>query len=441
MPGGNGNTRMRMDTMRGQKEILVIEEAGAVVIGSGALGASTAFHLAALGQQGVVLVDRHELASQTSPRAAGLTQQIRPESDMTRLAMLSVQKIVRFTEETGEPMVSYQSGSVKMARTDADERQVRAEIDAGRGLGLDIHEISAHDLARLTPFARAEGVRAMWYTPSDLYLEPVQIPLGYARGAERLGAALLPNTTVTAIETRDGGVSRVMTSRGAIRTPIVVDAAGAWARLVGEQLGIRVPIVPVRHQLMITEPITGVETTQPICRVIDANVYVRPEKGGLMLGGYEQDPHAYDMNGVLAGFQINDLPLDITVLRSLAELVREQFPVLQDAPVREHRGGLPTMTADGRHIVGPVPGVRGFYAATGCCVGGLSISPAVGQMLAELILTGTSSVPLDQLAMSRFGPDLASDAQLRAACLSTYTHQYSGGWSVATESAALHVSS
>ena len=404
------------------------DTADVVVIGSGALGSSVAYHLAAMGQRNVALLDRFAIASQTSPRAAGLTQQIRPDPDMTRLAMLSVEKITRFADETGEPMVYHQSGSVKMARTDADARQIHAEIEAGRALGLDIQEITADDLERLTPFARTDGVRAMWFTPSDLYLEPVQIPRGYARAAERLGATVLPHTEVTAIRSRDGAVTGVTTSRGEIRAPIVVDAAGAWARLVAEDAGIRIPTVPMRHQLFITEPIAGVRPEHPICRVIDANVYIRPDKGGLMLGGYEPNPQPYDMRELPAGFQIADLPLDLAVLRGLADRVRDQFPILQDAPIQEHRGGLPTMTADGKHLVGPVPGLTGFYAATGCCVGGLSISPAVGQTLAELILTGKPSIPLDALAITRFAADGMSDEQLRAACIDTYAHQYSGGW-------------
>ena len=112
-------------------DLPVIQDADVVVIGSGALGASVAFHLVQSGVRSVALVNRFEIASQTSPRAAGLTQQIRPEAVMTRLAMLSVQKIVRFTDKTGEPVIYHQSGSVKMARTEQDERQIRAEIAAG----------------------------------------------------------------------------------------------------------------------------------------------------------------------------------------------------------------------------------------------------------------------------------------------------------------------
>ena len=395
----------------------------AVVIGSGALGSSTAFHLAKLGQK-VTLVERYGVASQTSPRAAGLTMQIRSEADSTRVAMLAVHKIRRFAEETGEPLVYHASGSVKMARTAAHERQIYAEVAAGQALGLDVAVIDEGDLARLAPWARPAGVRAMWYTASDLYFQPGQLPLGYARGAERLGATVLPHTEVTAIARRDGAVVGVTTSQGPIHAPAVVDAGGAWARLVAEEAGIRVPIQPMRHQLMITEPLPKVADEQPICRVIDVNVYVRPDEGGLMLGGYEPNPEPYDMRRLPPGFQIRDLPLDLGVLRGLAETVRDTFPAFRDAPIREHRGGLPTMTADGRLIVGPVPNLRGFYTATGCCVGGLSTAPAFGQALAELIATGTPSLPLDAFAISRFGPELASDEAIREAGIRSYANQY-----------------
>ena len=214
------------------------------------------------------------------------------------------------------------------------------------------------------------------------------------------------------------------TSKGSISAPIVVDAAGAWTRQVAEESGIRIPVVPMRHQLFITEPMPGIRNEQPICRVIDANVYVRPCWGGLMLGGYEANPLPFEMRNASPQFQIADMPLDVQVLRGLAAAVRDQFPGLEDAPLQLYRGGLPTMTADGKHIVGAVPGAEGFYTATGCIVGGLSISPGMGEMLAQLILTGTSDIPLDIYSVSRFSPDFNED-ELVEACVDTYAHHYS----------------
>jgi len=403
----------------------MIQDAAAVIVGAGALGASVAFHLAKAGQPRIALIDKHDLASQTSPRAAGLTAQVRTTDIMTRLAMMAVKKIERFEAETGEPLVYHQSGSMKIARTPEHRAQLEREVARGRRLGLEIDLISVADARRFTPFLDGAGVQGITRTPSDLYLEPVQIPLGYARAAGRLGAALISNTAVTGIVTKNGAVQGVMTAQGLIRTPVVVDAAGAWTRLVAHMADGRVPVVPTRHQLLITGPIAGVAPTQPIVRVIDSNVYIRPEKGGLMLGGYEPDPVQVDAAALPAGFQIKDLTLDLAVLRRLADTVVTQFPVLRALKVREHRGGLPTMTVDGRHIVGPVPGIRGFFVASGCCVGGLSISPAVGEVLAEWILTGKPPMDLTLLAPDRFGPEYRLEEKLRAECRWQYAHQYS----------------
>ena len=144
-----------------------------------------------------------------------------------------------------------------------------------------------------------------------------------------------------------------------------------------------------------------------------------------MLGGYEPDPLQIDPGTLGADFEIKDLALDMEPLRKLTHAVREQFPVLQGAEIDEFRGGLPTMTADGRHIVDQVPGVDGFFVASGCCVGGLSISPAVGEVLADWIVDGKPRLDMASLRLNRFGPEVDTEERLREACLWRYAHHYS----------------
>ncbi len=403
----------------------MIEAAECVVIGSGALGASTAFHLAKAGR-GVALLDQHALGSQTSPRAAGLTSQARGTDLMTALAKRAVRKIETFAQETGETLVFYQPGALKIARRPEHVEQLARERERGRRLQTGLQEISPDEARAMNPFLETAGILAVNYCPTDLYLEPSQIPTLYARAAERLGVTMLPHTRVTGIALRGDAVAGVETEHGTIRCETVVDTAGAWLRAVAALSGARVPVVPTRHQLMITEPIDGVQPLQPITRVIDANVYVRPDDGGLMLGGYEADPVQYDAAALPTGFDIAELELDFGVLRRLADSVRQQLPVLQRVPgeiaVRVHRGGLPTMTADGEHTVGAVPGVRGLYVAGGCCVGGLSIAPAIGEVLAAWIIDGALPMDLSPLAPGREG--VMSEEALRAACRLHYAHHY-----------------
>ena len=402
----------------------MLQEAEAVVIGSGALGSSVAFHLAKAGLAPVALVDKHEIASQTSPRAAGLSSQIRQSELMTRLATMAVDKIKNFTIETGEEMVYFQSGSLKIARTSEDHRQLQRDVELGQRLGVDIDFVSPAKARQLLPFFEPIGVRGVTFVPGDLYLEPGQLPRGYAKATARLRGVLLPNTTVTGFAAEGGAVTKVITDKGEIRTSIVVDAAGAWARLVAGLAKVRLGAIPTRHQLIITYPIPGVEPPQPIARVIDCNVYIRPAEGGLMLGGYESNPLQLDMKNLSAGFGIDDLPLDVSVLHGLARQVLDQFPIFKNISVKEHRGGLPTMTADGEHIVGPLPELRGFYVASGCCVGGLSIAPIIGEVLAEWIVSGKPPLDLTPLSPSRSAVQTTVEDRLLEDCRRQYAFHY-----------------
>ncbi len=204
---------------------------------------------------------------------------------------------------------------------------------------------------------------------------------------------------------------------------MVVDAAGAWLRKVAALGGSTVKLVPTRHQLLITVPLPKVRPEQPITRIIDANVYVRPDKGGLMLGGYEPDPMQFDMAALPDSFRIEQMPLDLSVLQRLAASVKTQFPIFQHAEVREHRGGLPTMTSDGEHVLGPAPDVAGLFVIGGCCVGGLSTAPALGELLAEWIVKGQPSMDVSKMAPARLANQLP-ESELLARCRREYAHHY-----------------
>jgi glycine/D-amino acid oxidase-like deaminating enzyme len=180
-------------------------------------------------------------------------------------------------------------------------------------------------------------------------------------------------------------------------------------------------VVPTRHQLLVTEPIPGVGPGFPIARVIDANVYVRHERGGLMLGGYEADP----LQPEALPDDVARLPLDIDVLWRLARSVSDQFPIFQDRAIRvaEHRGGLPTLTQDDRYLVGPLPGVAGSWVMSGCCVGGLSVSPALGEAIAEWIVDGAPALDLSDVSPARFAGNV-DEAELRERCRHAYATHY-----------------
>lgn len=410
----------------------MIDRADVVVIGSGALGASTAFHLASRGRR-VALVDQHGIGSQTSPRAAGLSAELRHNALMTRLAARGIEKLLAFGAETGEPLDLHQSGSLKIARTAAHAEQIEAEIVLGRELGAGIGPITAAEAQRLMPFFEPVEVTALSYNPRDVYLDPAQLPAGYARAAAKRGCTLLPDTRVEAIMVSDGVVEGVRTARGAIEAAVVVDAAGGWLRQVAALAGRDVPVVATRHQLVITQPLAGVRPEQPICRVIDANVYIRPCDGGLMLGGYEREPLQVAVEELGAGYAIDHMPLDLDVLTGLAAQVVRQFPVFRSMDVAVLRGGLPTMTPDDEHVIGPVPEIAGLWVIGGCNVGGLSTAPAFGELLATMIDGEAQPYgDLSTLSPARFSQALP-EGELRERCRENYGFHY---WSAASRDAA-----
>ena len=204
----------------------------------------------------------------------------------------------------------------------------------------------------------------------------------------------------------------------------MVDAAGGWVRPVGALAGARVPVATVRHQLLITSPDRGVDPADPIARVVDAAVYLRPARGGLMVGGFEAGPLPVEVAREPASFSTNDVPLDLGVLRKLADLVSAEAPAAGGGTA-EHRGGLFTMSPDGRFVVGPVPGLRGVWVASGCNGSGFSSALAIGEALAEWITSGDAPGGMEVLAPGRFGP--LGDEELVSRGVWQYAHYYDPG--------------
>ena len=395
----------------------------AVVIGSGAFGAATAYHLARRGLA-VTLLDQHALGSQTSPRAAGLTSKADPLPTMARLRHEACEALEHFESLTGRSVGFHRSGSLRAAYTEAAEARVRLAEETARACGIEARRVDAAEAERLAPHFKPGAARTILHVPSDGWLDPAKVAPGFAARAGELGARLLPFTAVRGLLGAGGRIAGVTTTRGEIHAPLVVDAAGGWAARVVASAGLALPLVPVRPQLFVTEPIAGVEPLQPIVRLVEASVYVRHEQGGLLFGGYEDAPRVLGREGLPAGFEMAALELDLGVLRALVDEVAPHFPLLREARIAVHRGGAPTMTPDGRPILGRVPGLDGLFVASGCCVGGLSLSPAAGRALADLIVDGKSDPDLTPLAVERFADGYRDPAALEAACVAQYARRY-----------------
>ena len=401
------------------------ESFDAVVVGSGALGSSTAYHLAREGKS-VALLDRGQVAQETSPRAAGMGMQLQADDLISPIARLGIEKLVGFEQETGVPLKVNQSGSVKVARSKADEAQIHDEVERAKRTGIELDFITPEQARKLAPWFDPSSARAMWFAPGDTHLEPGDVPRAYVAAFRAAGGHVREHSEVVAIGTDGGGVSHVELSNGnRIETGALVIAAGAWSPVVAGLAEIELALWPIRHELIITTQVPDVDHGQPAVRIMDAKIYVRPCDGGLMFGGYEPDPLTMDLREQDASFGIAEMPLDGEPMRKLMKLVKDEFPPLMEAEWRELRGGLTTLVPDGHFLVGPLEPVDGLWLISGCNVGGLSTSPALGGHLARWIATGERHEDLAPFDPNRFGDRYRDQEALRLACLATYVDKYS----------------
>ncbi len=400
------------------------DTARVVIIGGGIWGCSIAYHLARAGVSDVLVVERGELASGNTSQAAGLVGQLRASELMARSIMAVVDRLSRWQAEHGEDPGFRQVGSVKLALTDARVRELEAQVAQARRWGLAVELIAPREAQIRVPLLEMKGVKACAWIPTDGYAEPYTLAMALARAARRLGVKMRTQTPATAITIEHGKVTGVETAKGPIACETVVVAVGPWSELIGRALALRFDTIPIRHQLWVTAPIEGVPREMPVVRVPDASVYLRPEVGGVLIGGFERAPKRFAMADLPAGFTIEQTERDQRVLEELGAGLTRAFPALQAAPIIRGCAGLPTFTPDGNFLIGRVPSIHGLFAATGCNALGIAGSLLIGQWMSELIVDGKASADLSTQGLTRFGSRYGSRGRLHADCESIYANFY-----------------
>lgn len=394
------------------------------IIGGGVLGCSIAYYLARMGCRDVLLLEKTEIGAGSTSQAAGLVGRLRASSLMTKLMRLSVRNLKALKDETGEDPDFHEVGSIRVALTAAREEELRRQVVFGRRHGLDIDFIGPAEARRLVPALDTDGVRVMTYIPDDGFVDPYLLTMAFAKGARQHGVVIRRGVAAEGVLVEDGAVAGVLAGGERIRAQWVVDAAGAWTEQVGEMAGVWVPQFPVRHQLWVTADLEEVRPDQPVVRFPDAYAYIRPEVRGLLIGFFEPASIGVDPRTLARDFEMRFLPKDDRVLTTWAPAVSAQFPALLEAPIVRGCAGLPTFTPDGRFVLGEAPTLKRFVIASGCCAHGIMTAPAVGQLVAELILDGKPSLDLGPLSPGRFGPEYRDRPRLKAACEAVYNAYY-----------------
>jgi glycine cleavage system aminomethyltransferase T/glycine/D-amino acid oxidase-like deaminating enzyme len=380
------------------------ERARVVIVGGGVGGTSIAYHLAALGERDVVLVDRAELTSGSTFHSAGLVGQLRGSVSLTRMMMDSVELYRRLGDACGW----VECGGLRLACTPEREEELHRQVGWSRTFGLPLELLSADEAAALFPLMSTDGVRAASYLPTDGYLDPSQLTYALAEGAREGGCRIYTHTGVTGIDVEGGRVRGVQTEWGPIEAEVVVNAGGMFAAEIGRMAGVRVPVVPFAHEYLVTQPFRERDGSHlPTLRDPDLLVYYREEGGGLVMGGYERhsapwslrpdglDAIPPDFNGIL-------LEEDWDRFEEIAVNSRRRVPAMEDVKVTRLINGPEGFTPDNEFLLGESE-VGGFFVAAGFCAHGLAGAGGLGKAMAEWIVAGEPAMDLWEMDVRRFG--------------------------------------
>ncbi len=398
-----------------------------VIIGGGIAGCSIAYHLARKGWSDVVLLDKGELTSGSTWHAAGLVTHFHTSPTLMRMRQRSIELYRGLQAEPDAARHWREVGSLRIASSHDQLKFLQRQVSMAKAIGLDVGIISASDAVRIFPLMSDERLYGAIHLPGDGWLDPSGATLELARRARQLGVTIRTGVRVTAIErTPRGPVTGVTSAAGRFDAECVINATRMWARQVGAMAGVSLPVTPLVHQHVATKSIPGHELPRdtPMLRDPENLFYLREEVGGFLIGGFEREPVAWSADGVPWDFTQKLLPPDWELFGEIMEGAIRRVPVLGKAELAHLVNGPEGITPDSRPLLGPVPGVPGFWVAAGLSHTGFGAGGAIGEIMAEWLVEGEPPYDVAELNVRRFGPVYADPTYAAERARESYRYYY-----------------
>ncbi len=403
-----------------------------VIIGGGILGCSIAYHLTAMGEKDVVLLEQHRLTDGATWHAAGLVGQLRSSRNVTRMLEQSVEMYRGLEAETGQAVDWHEVGSLRLACSPERVLELKRLTTMAKSFGLPMEVISAQKAQELFPLMSTVDVLAAAFLPTDGYIDPSSLTQAIAKGARARSARFIENTKAIKIVVDGRRITHVQTSneeRGdeTIECEMVVNAAGMWGIEVGRLAGARTPGIAVEHQYLLTGPIAEMDPADirkmPTLRDPDHLVYYKPDGPGLLVGGYEPDTLAFGEAGVPIPFQRQLLDPNFDRFEQLAALATKRTPCVETAGIRTLINGPIPYSPDADFVMGRTPELDNFFVATGFLYG-IAAGGGAGKMMAEWMLEGRPSLDLWPLDVRRFAFHHSTKHFMYPRAVELYGHHY-----------------
>lgn len=393
-------------------------QAKAVVIGGGVVGVSTLYHLARKGWTDVVLLERKELTSGSTWHAAGLLPLFNMSYSVGKLHQYSVRFYQELEQETGLSVGFSKVTNIRLACTEDRMDEYRYYSGVAKTVGVEVKFLTPDEVKAIWPMCNTEGLIGAIQHPEDGYIQPNDLTTALAKGARARGAEIYRHTTVTAIEQLDDGHWLVKTDQGDITCEHVISCTGSFARKTGDMVGLDIPVIPVEHQFIVTEPHPEILERkkqglpeQGVLRESDAGYYLREEAGGLLLGPYEKGAPCCYVDGPAPDCENELFQEDLDRLMPHIEACINRVPAFGEVGVKYVYNGAIAYTPDGNPMVGPAWGLKNFWLNEGHSFG-ITAAGGAGWQLAEWIVDGEPTVDMMGVDPRRFGP-YASRGYLR----------------------------
>ena len=399
-----------------------------VIVGGGIAGVSVAYHLAKLGRRDIVLLEQGRLTCGTTWHAAGLVGQMRPNRSMTRMSQYGIQLYSTLEQETGLATGWKQCGSVNVARTPERWIVFQRQAAMARSFGIEVELLTPREALEKWPILRHDDLQGALWFPADGKANPADLAMSLAKGARNLGVQIREGTKVVGVAAKNGFVIGVETNDGPITCDILVNCAGQWARALGAQSGVNIPLHSAEHFYIVTEPIKGVHPMLPVMRDPDGFIYFKEEVGGLVMGGFEPVAKPWGMDGIPDRFEFQLLAEDWDQFQPLMEAAIHRVPALERAGVKMLLNGPESFTPDGNFILGEAPELRNYFVAAGFNSAGIANAGGAGKLLAEWIAGGEAPMDLFEVDVRRFGAFAADAGWLKERTVETLGLHYAMRW-------------